>query len=50
MQTKLHSFMSGLLLNLIALALVLSIVVYRTDLSFAQGSEADTDTPVLTPR
>ena len=50
MRSKLTFFFRALVFNLISLALVLSIVVYRTDFSFAQGSAEDSDTPVLTPR
>lgn len=50
MRNKPISLMSSLLFNLTALALILSIFVYRTDLGFAQGGADDSETPVLTPR
>ena len=50
MLRALQSVLSLLFFNLISIALILSVVLYRTDFTFAQADESASDSPVALPR
>ncbi len=50
MSTRLVSFTAALLFNLICLSLVATVVLYKTDFTFAQANAEQSDAAVLIPR